>query len=100
MKTLCTVGFLLLIAVGCATMQAEGTATLRIECNVPEAAVLLDDAIFARAADVAKQGKAIRPGFYRVEIRHPDYYPYFAEFTVEEGGTAALRAELHPLLVN
>jgi hypothetical protein len=97
MKALLIVGCLA-VGVGCATMHAEGKAMLRVECNVPGAALLLDDAVVGRVADWAKQTKAIEPGFYRVEIRHPAYYPYFTELTVEEGGAAAIKAELHPML--
>jgi len=88
----------LLPVLGCATLHSEGTATVRVQCNVADAAVLLDDAVFGRAAELAKHDKVIRAGFYRVEIRHPSYYPYFTEINVPEGGTAAIKAELHPLL--
>lgn len=84
--------------VGCATLRSEGVATLRVHCNVPEAAVLLDDAMVGDARELAQSGKSIRPGFYRVEIRHPNYYSYFGEITVDEGGAAVIKAELHPLL--
>jgi hypothetical protein len=99
MKALAVVVMLgLLLNVGCASLHSEGSATLRVECNVPEAAVLLDDTVLGRAAELAKHDKFIRPGFYRVEIRHPSHYSYFTEITVAEGGTAAIKAELHPLL--
>lgn len=88
----------LVLNVGCATLHSEGSGTLRVECNVPEAAVLLDDAVFGHVAELGKQDKALRPGFYRVEIRHPSYYSYFTEVTVPEGGAVAVKAELHPLL--
>jgi len=84
--------------VGCATLHSEGSATLRVECNVADAAVLLDDAVFGHVAELAKKDKTLRPGFYRVEIRHPRYHSYFTEITVADGGAAAVKAELHPLL--
>jgi hypothetical protein len=99
MKALTVVAILGLVSsLGCATLHSEGSGTVRVQCNVPEAAVLLDDAVAGRVAEFAKQDKAIRAGFYRVEIRHPSYYPYFTEINVPEGGTAAIKAELHPLL--
>jgi protein-S-isoprenylcysteine O-methyltransferase Ste14 len=49
-------------------------------------------------SDLAKKDKVIRAGFYRVEIRHPQYHSYFTEITVAEGGVAAVKADLHPLL--
>ena len=83
---------------GCATMKPEGTATLRVECNMPDAIVLVDDVLVGRVSDWVKKDKSIRPGFSRVEIRHPGYYSFFTEVTVSEGGLAALKAELHPEL--
>ena len=83
---------------GCATLKPEGSATLRIECNVPDAIVLVDDVLVGRVSDWVKKDKSIRPGFSRVEVRHPGYYSFFAEVTVSEGGVAALKAELHPEL--
>jgi protein-S-isoprenylcysteine O-methyltransferase Ste14 len=88
----------MLLFLGCATMKSEGAATLHVECNVPDAAVLLDDALAGRVSELAKKDKVIRAGFYRVEIRHPGYHSYFTEITVAEGGVAAVKAELHPLL--
>jgi protein-S-isoprenylcysteine O-methyltransferase Ste14 len=98
MKTLAISIVVVLLSFGCATMKSEGAATLHVECNVPDAAVLLDDALAGRVADLEKNDKVIRAGFYRVEIRHPGYHSYFTEITVAEGGVAAVKAELHPLL--
>jgi len=98
MKTLAISIVVILLSFGCATMKSEGAATLHVECNVPDAAVLLDDALAGRVADLEKNDKVIRAGFYRVEIRHPGYHSYFTEITVAEGGVAAVKAELHPLL--
>jgi len=89
---------LLVVFAGCATMGAEPAGTLKLECNVPDAALLLDDEVVGRAGEIGKTGKSLRPGFYRVELRHPGYYPYLAEIDVPEGGATALKAELHPLL--
>ncbi len=90
---------LVMLALGCATMGRQPPAAhLRVECNVPDAMVLLDDGLIGKAADLAKKDKSIRPGFYRVELRHPGFYSYFTEVTVEEGGSATVKAELHPLL--
>ena len=98
MKALVISFVVLLLSFGCAAMKSEGAATLHLDCNVPDAAVLLDDALVGRVADLAKSDKVIRAGFYRVEIRHPGYHSYFTEITVAEGGVAAVKAELHPLL--
>jgi hypothetical protein len=85
-------------SLGCATLRSEANGNLRVQCNVADAAVLLDDAVVGRAAELSKHDKALSPGFYRVEIRHPSYYPYYTEINVPEGGSAVVKAELHPLL--
>jgi protein-S-isoprenylcysteine O-methyltransferase Ste14 len=98
MKALAITAVVLLLCFGCATLKSEGAATLHVACNVPDAAVLLDDGLVGRVSDLAKKDKVIRAGFYRVEIRHPQYHSYFTEITVADGGVAAVKAELHPLL--
>ncbi len=86
------------LALGCATMKPEAAGTFKLDCNVPEAAVLVDDAVVASAGELHAKGKLLPPGFYRVELRHPGYYSYFTEINVPESGVAAVKAELHPLL--
>jgi hypothetical protein len=98
MKALAVLVVVFVLSAGCATWKPEGAATLHVACNVPEAAVLLDDAMVGRVSELVKENKFIRPGFYRVEIRCPGYYSYFTEFTVADGGVAAVKTELHPLL--
>lgn len=90
--------FFLLAGWGCATMKPEGTAVLHVDCNVPDAVVLLDDGMLGRVSELRKTDKVIRAGFYRLEISHPGYYAYFTEVNAPEGGVAAVKAELHPLL--
>jgi hypothetical protein len=83
---------------GCATSQIQATSGLRVECNVPDAALWLDDHLAGRASEWAGKDHMVRPGFYRVELRHPAYYSYMGEVTVTDGGSAVIKAELHPLL--
>jgi hypothetical protein len=98
MKHLAVLAFASALLFGCATMKPEAAGTLTVECNVPEAAVLLDDAVVGSAGELHKKGKLLAPGFYRVELRHPSYYPHFAEIDIPESGAVAVKAELHPLL--
>ena len=98
MRSIVPVLLAVLLFAGCASLKSEGSAAFRVECNVPDAAVLLDDLPMGRASQWAKPDRFIRPGFYRVEIRHPSYYSHFEEITVADGGSALVRAELHPLL--
>ncbi|MGB8298599.1 MAG: hypothetical protein WCG85_24500 [Polyangia bacterium] len=98
MKSFALVLFAVSILVGCASLRSEGSVVFRVECNVPDAAVLLDDVPMGRASQWTKPDRFIRPGFYRVEIRHPSYYSHFEEITVADGGSALVKADLHPLL--
>lgn len=93
-----TFAFLFFFFMSCAALQPDAAATLKIECNVPEAAVILDDVMLGRVSEFSKGDRFIRPGFYRVEIRHPNHYTYFAEFEVANGGLASLKAVLHPVV--
>jgi hypothetical protein len=98
MKPNVLVLLLVLLFAGCASLRSEGSVVFRVECNVPDAVVLLDDVPMGRASQWVKPDRFIRPGFYRVEIRHPSYYSHFDEITVADGGSATVKAELHPLL--
>ena len=98
LKAIALFALVLGFVAGCATMQAEAFGSLRVDCNVPGAAVLLDDQLIGKAADLHKDAKSLAPGFYRVEIQSPGYYSYVTEVDVPEGGQAAVKADLHPLL--
>jgi hypothetical protein len=98
MKSKILVLLVVSLLAGCASLKSEGSVSFRVECNVPDAAVLLDDVPMGRVSQWAKPDRFIRPGFYRVEIRHPNYYSHFEEITVAEGGSALVKAQLHPLL--
>ena len=45
MKSIVLVIFAVLAFAACASLKSEGSAAFRVECNVPEAAVLLDDQV-------------------------------------------------------
>jgi len=91
--------FLLALSLSAALAScAAGGSTLRVQCNVPEASVLVDDVLVGRASEWAKTEQRIRAGFRRVEIRHPGYYPVYAELDLREGGDAVVKAEMRPVL--
>jgi len=98
MKSIAIIVFAVSLLAGCASLKSEGSVAFRVECNVPDAAVVLDDVSMGRVSQWEKPDRFIRPGFYRVEIRHPNYYSHFEEITVADGGSAVVKAELHPLL--
>jgi hypothetical protein len=87
-----------LVASACATGHPDGSGALAIECNVPEALLVIDDVTVGRVSEWKPPGQAIRPGFRRVEIRQPGYFSHYAEIDLKDGGAAAVRAHLHPQL--
>lgn len=86
-----------LTVAACATM-GRSTSTLQLQCNVPDAVVLIDDLLVGRASEWAPPGRQIRPGFHRVEVRHPGYFSHYAEIDLRDGAATLLKAELRPLL--
>jgi hypothetical protein len=87
----------LLALCGCVT-PPQPAANLQVQCNVADAVVLIDDVLVGRADEWAPPGRAIRPGFHRVEIRHPGYFSHYAEIQLVDRGGAVVTASLHPLL--
>lgn len=82
----------------CVTAAPAGAAPFRVDCNVPEAAVYIDDVYVGRASEWASDGRFIRPGAHRVELRHPSYFSHYAELRVDERQGGVVKAELHALL--
>jgi hypothetical protein len=82
----------------CAHTVPAGAVGFRVETNVPDATVWIDDILVGSAADWVKDGRHIRAGFHRVEIRHPGYYSFFQEVELPEGGHAIVNAQLRQLI--
>jgi hypothetical protein len=91
-------GVLCVLLVACAHATPGGAVALRVESNVPDATVWIDDVLVGKASDFAGDGRRVRAGFHRVEIRSPGYYSVFHEIEQPDGGRAALKADLRPLL--
>ncbi len=85
------------LILGCATMRVP-SAGLRVECDVPDATLWVDDVLMGRVAAWSKPGRALRAGFRRVEIRHPDFHSHYAELQLVDGVGAVIKAELRPVL--
>ena len=84
---------------GCATLGApKDVVPFRVDVNVPEATIWVDDQLVGSAVVLAKDGTFLRAGFHRVEVRHPDYYSYFTEVTPKKGEPVLIHAQLHLLL--
>jgi hypothetical protein len=97
-KTLALVFALSVSAVSCAHLSTPAGVTLHVEANVPEATIWVDDVLIGTVSAWAREGRHIRAGFHRVEIRAPGYYSVFQEVEQPEGGRADVKATLRPLL--
>jgi hypothetical protein len=90
------VGLAGLVSLGCATMAPYGAVGMRVESNLPDATVWVDDVLVGNVSDWARDGKHIRSGFHRIEVRHSGYYSFFKEVELPEGAQAIVNAQLRP----
>jgi PEGA domain len=83
---------------GCAHTLGDYAVGVRVECNVPDASVWIDDLLAGSAAEWKGEGHQIRAGFHRIEIRHPGYYSFFQEVDLPAGSHTVVNAKLRELL--
>ncbi len=79
-------------------MRFSGNAVLRIDCNVPAASVFINDTFVGIARQWAVDGRLVRPGFMRIELRHPERFTHYQDVTLTKGDAVRLQVTLHPLL--
>jgi hypothetical protein len=85
-------------ALGCATLAVpSGKVAFRVDGSLQDATIWIDDILVGKAADW-KDGKNIRSGFHRIEIRRPGYYSFFQEVELPDGGHAVVNAQLRPVI--
>jgi hypothetical protein len=82
----------------CAHGVPTEAVTVRVDCNVADASVWVDDLLAGSVSEWSGGGHHIRPGFHRVEIRHPGYYSFFQEIDLPPGGQTVVTARLRELL--
>jgi hypothetical protein len=87
-----------LLVAGCAHTLEPGSVGVRVESNVPDATVYIDDLMVGRAADWKAEGHQIRSGFHRIEVRAPGYYSFFQEIELPAGAHAVINANLREVL--
>ena len=83
---------------GCAHTLSSGAVGVRVECNVPDATVWIDDLLAGSAKEWTSEGHQIRAGFHRIEIRHPGYFSFFQEVDLPPGSRTVVNAKLRELL--
>jgi hypothetical protein len=86
------------LGASCAHVSPPAGVTLQIESNVPDSTIWVDDILVGTAAAWAREGRHLRAGFHRVEIRSPGSYSIFQEIDQPDGGHAIITATLRPLL--
>jgi len=93
--------FALIVLLGVAScgysLKSVGVA-FRVDSNVPDATVWIDDVPVGQASEWQRPGKYIRPGFHRIELRHPSYYSVFQEIEPAAGTQTQIQAHLQPLI--
>jgi len=82
-----------LAVASCAHGLPEGGG-FRVDCNLTDATVLVDDVPVGNASGWKADGRQIRAGFHRVEIRRPGYYSVYKEIDLPVGGQAVVVAKL------
>jgi hypothetical protein len=86
------------LAASCAHSLSDSAIAIRVECNVPDATVWIDDVLVGRVSDWKGDGRQIRAGFHRIEIRHPNYYSFFQEVELPGGSHVVVNAKLRELI--
>jgi hypothetical protein len=86
------------LGAACAHFSAPAGVALEVESNVPESTLWVDDVLVGSVTAWAREGRHVRAGFHRVEVRAPGYYSVYAEIDQPDGGRAAVKAALRPLL--
>ena len=89
---------IMLTASSCAHTLDANAIAFRVECNVPDATVWVDDVLVGKVGDWKGDGKHIRAGFHRIELRHPRYYSFFQEVELPGGSHVVVNAKLRELI--
>jgi hypothetical protein len=88
---------LLVLAGSCAHTLDAKSISIRVECNVADATVWIDDVLVGTAKSW-ESARVIRAGFHRVELRHPGYYSFFQEVELPGGSDVVVNAKLRELV--
>ena len=101
-----TIAMALLVgtALGCGCGRGPGVrgagrndAVVTFDTGVRDAAVWVDGT-FVGGMEALRAGVAVEAGTHRIEIRHEDYFPYYAELQLRAGERRKLRVDLAPQL--
>ena len=87
-----------LAGISCAHGLGAEAIAMRVECNVPDATIWVDDVLVGRVSDWKSDGRFMRAGFHRIEVRHPSYYSFFQEVELAGGSHVVVNAKLRELI--
>lgn len=73
----------LTLAVAC--VSAARTTSLRIDGDIDDATVTVDDQVLGPVSHVEKRGVALPPGQHRISVEKAGYFPYDELVVVKEG---------------
>lgn len=76
-----------------ATLTANNSAVLVVECDIPAAEVWINSR-YSRSAGETSRGLRLRPGSYRVEVRHGGYHSRYFEFELSAKERRTIKIEL------
>ncbi len=71
----------------------KNSAVLVVKCEVPDAEVWINSR-YSRSTAEFTRGIRLKPGSYRIEIRHRDYHSRYYEFTVAAKERKVLEVDL------
>jgi hypothetical protein len=86
-----------MLSVSCAHTLGGNAINVRVECNIGDASVWIDDVLVGTAKSWQSE-RSIRAGFHRFELRHPGYYSFFQEVELEGGSHVVIKAPLRELV--
>jgi hypothetical protein len=86
------------LSASCAHTLDANAIAFKVECDVPDATVWVDDVLVGKVSDWKGDGKHIRAGFHRIEVRHPNYYSFFQEVELPGGSHVVVQARLRELI--
>jgi PEGA domain-containing protein len=82
----------------CAHVSLPAGVALEVDSNVAESTIWVDDVLVGTVAAWAREARHVRAGFHRIEVRAPGYYSVYAEIDQPDGGRAAIKATLRPVI--
>jgi hypothetical protein len=90
------------LGLGCGSRPAvrgadADDAVFYVDANVKDAGVWVNG-LFIGGLESLRGGVAVDAGEHRVEVRHDDYFVYYAELALKAGERRRVKVELAPVL--